>query len=194
MDLCALDQVKMLAGIKADNTNEDDTLRAFIRATSLQAERYMNRKMETKSRTEYRDVTAGQSLFSLDAYPITTITSVHNDPNWGFASSTSVSTTYITYEADTGLLYIDKNVLVPGFQVLKVVYTGGLTTKTSYLYNEYRDLCFAIARQVVYLHKMKGKFGMDSSASNQGSVTFQVGQQFIPEVRGVLDMYRRPTW
>jgi len=191
MNLCTLERIKALIKIDADSTEYDAVLNALIEAVSQAAENYMNRNVENTTYTEYLSVYPGEYLFSLKAYPVTSITSIYNDTTWQWASGSSVSTTYVNSDGDSGLLFFDTSSLVAGYNALKVTYVGGMATCTEELLDNYADLAHAAERQVAFLYKTRTKIGAQSVNAVNGGVTWETGVVWLRDVKKVLDMYRR---
>ena len=194
MDITTIERIKEMINIDADNTTNDLVLSNLINSVSIMAENYMGRKVENTTYTEYFDVSIGGQIYSLKAYPVTSITTVHNDVDWDYDSDTLVDSTSYQKSAETGILYVKTSALIEGFSALKVVYIGGMATCTEELFDDYADLSAAIERQVAFLYKTRTKIGASSVNSSTGGVSWDLGYQWMKDVKGVLDIYKRVTY
>lgn len=175
-------------------------LLVLVESVSAACERYLDRYVQSGiSRTEYLNVEGGQTLFTLRAYPVASVTGVWFDLNQTFAASTQLSSTdYFSPIIDErGLLRLRYTLLDDWYQIpapatLKVTYTGGMAASTQAFIATYPDLASAIDRQVIYEFKRKNDPGSLSISSEAGSVA-------IPEVHllrstiEALDRHRRTT-
>jgi len=191
MDLTTTERIKEMIKIDADNTTSDAVLGNLINSVSIMAENYMGRKIESTTYTEYFDVNIGGEYHSLKAYPVTSITTIHNDADWTYGSDSLVSTDSYQSSDETGLLYVKTNAMIAGFNALKVVYIGGMATVTEELFDDYADLSHAIERQVAFLYKTRTKVGASSVNSNSGGVSWDLGKIWMNDVKSILDSYRR---
>lgn len=193
MELTTLPRVKDRLSIDADDSQHDDILERMIRAASAKVETYLRRKVLKESTTEYFDVDPGQRLFSLKAYPVTSITTVHNDTAWTYGSDTLVSSSAYTFDTDTGLLYVDNFYLITGHRALKVVYLGGMATTTTAFVatQDYGNIVDATERQVCFLFNMRGKEGTTAISAATGNVTWIGSTDLTDGVKKDLDEFRR---
>lgn len=191
MDMTTLPRLKeRMEGLDGTTNTKDIVLQRLITALSKRAEKYLNRHIESTSRTEYFDVLTSQNVVTVRGVPISSITSIHNDTVWDFGSSTEVSSTYYTYQADTGEICFDMTQLSAGNRVLKVVYTGGMAASTTAFISSYPDLTDAIEMQIIAAFQDRRNYGLATMALQGTAVTYQPPGRWIPEVREVLDLYR----
>ena len=191
MDLCPLADVKSLLGI---TSNDYDTeLGLLISAVSKEAEQFMGRALETGSYTEIFDVFPGQLVFALKAYPVSSITSVKNDPTWDWDNADDMETDdYITND-ELGIVTFYTNTLTHGRQALRIVYTGGVASDTSSFKTAMPDVSHAVARQVIYYWNTRKRLGQVASTTLSGqTLEIVAGVEWLPEVRRTLLSHRRP--
>lgn len=193
MELVTLAKVKALIDLVQDDTEHDAVLNDIIEAVSTQAEKYLNRVVQTAQQADERfDVNGGDMVFKLRAVPVVSIDDtgegVWNDPTWSF--STEVDTTLYSVDSTAGLLYIRTSLTV-GFRALKVCYTGGMAETTEKLIATYPDLAHAAARQVLYLFNTRRQIGAESVQVGDSSVYWRGDFAWMPGVKEVLDSYRR---
>jgi len=189
MDLTTAARVKERLGLASADTTEDALLASLVSRVSAEAEVMMNRNTESKSRTVTLDVEWGQRTFSLPAYPVTSITSVHNDVDRAFGAETLVASSDYYVETSSGLLYFDLS-LARGRGVLQIVYAGGMSDSTANFIAAYPDIADAVDQRVSQLWQRRGEVGVSSLATGQGSVSAQT-VDWIPDAARIVHSYRR---
>ena len=204
MDLSTAERARVLlmgGGIDAGTALSSDAsaaLAQLLTGVSAACEGVMDRHAESGvSRTEYFDVYPGQRVFSLRAYPVASVTSVHFDPEQSFGSETAltVATDYANPALDVNGFLILKTTLdamtdYPLPRALKVIYTGGMAASAAAFVTAFPDIAGAVDRQVIYEWKRRNDAGVVSVSDASGTVT-------IPELhllratREVLARHRR---
>lgn len=115
----------------SESTNQDDRINAAITLVSAQLENLLDRFIKEEAQTEFFDIEPGQQAVMLRGIPVVgAITSVHNDTEHVFDSTTVIDATNFVHNKDDGRLMFDRIVLTHGPQVLQVKYTGGMATTT----------------------------------------------------------------
>lgn len=127
MALLTLDDLKV--ELSTTTTDYDSLLTALASAVQSLFEEMTNRKVESATFTEYHDVTELQSRIFLKNYPVTSLTSVHNDTAWVYDDSTLIDSDDYTYDPDSGTIST-LEYFQSGPRAIKVVYTGGYTSET----------------------------------------------------------------
>jgi hypothetical protein len=189
MNLCLLSDLKLRLSVKDDEKSAQ--LNDLIAAVSAVFERYLGRSATTGTYTEYFDVAYGQTVFNLKAYPVTSITTCHNDTFWSFGSDSLVSSSNYRVNTDSGLLYFLAGTLVSGPQALKVVYVGGMAATESAFALAYPDIAEAAMRQVTYLFNTKAHVGTMSVGAGGATQQYSFNDEvLLPAVRSVLDLHR----
>jgi len=120
-----LERVKARLDIATATTTHDDMLRQLVSASSQAIERYLDRHLESKSRTEQYGMEPWQRLLFLRGYPVATLTSIKDDIERAFTGSAITSTDYY-HDSERGIVTFDKYIPVYGPGVLQVVYSGGM--------------------------------------------------------------------
>lgn len=126
MDLTTLTRVKAHGVITATDTAADTLLSQLITSLSARIIKFIDRKILVKEYTEYFDVHPYQFRFFTKNFPIHSISSIKNDSERDFDNITALLATNYLYKENRGEIIIDGEVMVPGFNALKVVYIGGL--------------------------------------------------------------------
>jgi len=183
------DNIKSLIGL---SSSDDDIILASIAlAVSAVIERYLIRSIELVERTEYFDVSDGQTMFFVDAYPITQI-AVYND--YGRDFSTAISSDNYTILGTNGRVVIDKQSLTSGYSALKIVYTGGLAASQTNLQSSYPDLEMAARIQGGIWYNARKRLGLSSESIQGGGQTSYKKLVLDPTVKESLEMYRNKEY
>lgn len=165
-------------------------LNQLIEEVSVYVEGWIDRTVQTGTVTETFDVSESQRLVQLAAYPVTSITSVSNDTSRTFTSY-SASTGYVV--DSNGLLKFDYS-LIPGNQVLRVVYVGGMAATTAAFVAAYPDISGAVAMQVSYAFMRRTDLGGVSWNSGGGIGASSIGEfGLLDAVADILTPHKRAT-
>jgi hypothetical protein len=193
LQLTNLIHVKTLLEITDTETRFDELLAQLINSVSHEIETFLNRKLIVASNIiETFDVqTAYYQKFSIEAYPITSVTDIRHD--WGrtFATSTIIAAGDYYTNKSLGIICIDKFPLTPGKGVLQVTYSGGMASSTSGFMSAFPDLTAAATLEVVARFQRKSTYGLIAITASGGSATIAQRNEFLPAVEQVLDRYRR---
>jgi len=108
------------------DTNIDTLLGNFIDIASKMIQTYTCRILRLKTHTEYYDGKLRSKLF-LNNYPIRSITTIHDDTDREFGDTSLIDSTYYSYDADTGIVYLHtgKFYFYDGIKNVKIVYPAG---------------------------------------------------------------------
>ena len=121
-----LDQLKDYMRIPRDDVMQDDRYGATLDAASSAIRRYCGREFQEASLTEYYDGNGAPWVY-VKRPPIITLTSVHDDPDRDYTSSSEVlSADRITY-ANEGKIFRTSGGFASSQQNIKVIYIGGFT-------------------------------------------------------------------
>lgn len=180
-------------GVTGTNTEHDTLLTTIITNVSGRIETFLNRTAETATGvTQVFDVADGQRVFSLAAYPVSTIASVKNDTEWDWAGASAVDSSYYQVRENNGVLYFWANVLVPGYQALQVIYNGGMAASDSAFVAAFPDISEAVINQVVYEFNHRDSIGVPTVVAAGGaSMTFVQDTSLLSSVRAALKPFRR---
>lgn len=133
MDLTVIERVKPLLKIKATTTTHDQLLRQFITGVSSQVERFLDRHLERKARTEVYSLRPGQAVVQLRGYPVSSspAPAFKNAYDQDFSGDAIDDDLYYvdlqSGRDSTGhLRFTGRYAPVSGEGVLQAVYTGGM--------------------------------------------------------------------
>lgn len=183
------DNIKDLIGV----TSSDDNIiiASIALAVSAAIESYLMRKIELVERTEYYDVNDGQTMFFVNAYPITTI-AIYND--YARTFSTAISSDNYSILGNSGRIVVDKQSLTSGYNALKVVYTGGLAASQSALQSSYPDIEMAARIQGGLWYNARKRLGLSSESIQGGGQTTYKKLTLDPTVKESLETYRNKEY
>lgn len=126
--LIGLDEAKEY--LKISESNSDQILGALINGISLWVKNFLARNLVMTTYTEYYNGLTDRELI-LRNYPITSITSIHEDSLRQFGSSTVINVSSdVMVQNDSAILraWNNKTHWLYGYAVIKVVYISGYTT------------------------------------------------------------------
>jgi len=189
--------VKALLNIRPADTDRDTEIDLQIRAVSGQIAWFCNRgdAIERRTRTEVHDVSPGQRVWQLKAYPVTSLIEVALDWNREFGPTTALDATAYTIRKDAGIFTMDYALVPYGArrraQVLQMVYVGGVAETLSALRSAHPDLELAAHYQIQ--HNMKRREGDpgQSSVNVGGATRTTPALDLLPYVKSILAPYVR---
>lgn len=202
LDLTTIARCKTLHGA-ISTTQLDNKLTALVTQVSRQFEKWLDCEFLKAARTEYIDVTPGQQMFRLRAFPVDTAEAftVKNSDSGDFASASAINATDYYVDSRRGYLRFRSTAFGSVYQLeagpgaLQVVYNAGLATTTTNLLltNDYMELVLACEQQVLHDIMRTPNFGSPSRNVGGGSQAFEDddGSPFIPVVRQALESYLR---
>ena len=122
-DLTTLARFKEYAQIATANTTWDAVLATLITQCSKLVEKYCQRTLLTATHTDYYDGKAQREIV-LRQFPVTSVTTVHDDSARSYGSSTLVAAADYYADLNRGIIKFDIT-LGRGRGNLKVVYVAG---------------------------------------------------------------------
>jgi len=194
VDLTTSIRVKRLVDI--DKPDWDELILDMISAVSAEVEGVIDRKTLIGAYTEHFDVPLNGSdqVFSLEAYPVTAVTTVHYDPDREFAAADLLDADEyaLMKNGRTGRLLVFSE-LGAWPSALKVVYTGGMSTDTNDFVKDFPQIAYAVDLQVQFLFQRRRDLGVASISGNAGTVTHE-RIALMPIVREILEPHRRHAY
>ncbi len=181
-DLTTIAAVKILTGVTAA---DDVITQQHITDASFFANSYTGRILASQTFTEYYDGD-GTNLLFLKNYPISSITTIHQDSDRAFGSDTLVaSTDYFTY-ADNRKLIGDGVTWLRGIQTIKVVYLAGYVIGSIP-----EDLVNAVTMLVDFWGKEYDahRFGVTSTGTETNRITYE--KNIPAEIKEMLNPYKK---
>lgn len=193
--LCSVQLVKDI--LKKSDSGDDAIITTLINSVSVWVETYCDRLFSQATRTEYYDGDGLSELF-VRQYPVTAITSIHNDPNSppDYDAAYLEDSDYYGIKTDTdGLIYFRNSSLYKGTENIKVIYTAGYDRGSAIGASDDtlpEDLQLAVARHVARLWKEVGGpvLGHISKTSSGGGATKYL-KTIEPMDQEVFDRYKK---
>lgn len=190
MNLTTKTKVQAFLSLDGGSLGQNEALLdAMISGISGRVESFLRRRVQSISRTVRYDVTRGMRMVQLFAYPVTSITSVHNSTDQVWDSSTLVASTDYVVDTETGLLHF-KTPLSGGPQALQVIYTGGMGADTQEFVDAFPDLAYAVTQQIVEEYRRRNTIGANSVAVAGDSISYLGDVQMLPIVVQALERHR----
>ncbi len=181
-DLTTIAEVKVLTGVAAV---DDAITQELITKASVYANNYTGRILARQTFTETYDGDGSDILF-LNNYPITSVTTVHQDSDRAFGVDTLVdSGDYLTY-ADNRKLVGTGTRWFKDIQTIKVVYVAGFVIGSIP-----DDLVNAVTMLVDFWGKEYDahRFGVTSTGTDTNRITYEKN---IPvEIKEMLNPYKK---
>jgi hypothetical protein len=139
------------------------------------------RQFISATHTEYHDGTGNLYLFPFQ-YPITSVTSIHDDPDWSWGAATLISASDYMIHQNARMIVLKSGYFADDVQNIKIVYVAGYAASAVP-----KDLINALVEQVGWLYKKKKHhlLGVASRALPDGTLAFNQ-QDLLPEVKIVL--------
>ena len=178
--LCTRNDVKDFLQITGARSDIDDFVNQTINRISTAFETYCHRTFNEDTYTEYFD--GGGSWLFPDVSPITSITSIHEDSDWGWASGTEIDSTGYR-SANGNSIYYD-GFFSKAVQSIRLIYIAGYTTSTLP-----EDLKQAAIVEVARIVKHRTDFDVLSVNRDDGTVQY-TNFDYLPQTLKTLYSYR----
>ena len=192
MDLTTATRVQRLLESGGASVGQHVTLLGdIIPAVSARVEEYLGRSAEAASRTEYFDTEPSLFRVVLEGYPVSSVTSVRYDPLRVYDSSSEIAATEYAVNTARGIISFERVGFVVAARGLKITYTGGMAADTAAFVAAFPAVAHACDLQVAALIQRRLALGATSVNAGGGSKAWVGGYDLLPEVRSILDLYRR---
>lgn len=178
--LTTISGVKTFIGLAT--TSDNSLLEDLVDSVSALFETYCDRQFLSREYTEYQDGKDVDILFT-DQYPVTSITSIHDDREWAWGSATEVSSSSYRASSDGRSIVFKDTYLLDYYQNIKIIYTAGHGS-TPY------DLEQACIEEAARLYKNKNQIDISSKSLSDGSVSYVVSD-FLPKTLTILNKYKK---
>ena len=192
IQLVTIAQVKLLLGANA-NFPDDTLLTLLVQQVSARCQSYLNRDLEDTGEhaTEYFNGDGRRRVFPLRRFPISTVTSVHDDIDRNYGSGSLISSSDYAIHLDEGYVEIEYP-LQPGMRNVKIIYDGGYLASEGVL--PVPDaMKQAALLQSAEVYRRKESMTETSVSNDLGAVsmpvTFDV-MDLTPGVKRLLDPFR----
>ena len=183
--LAALANIKSFKNIT--ESNHDAELTRLIPVVQAFMETYCRRAFPLDTVTEYHTTAPGQMKIVLRRAPISSITTIHDDPERVYGPATLLaSTEYVRSNDQAGIVTFTRPVSSDAVHNLKVVYVGGYAETSP----EWALLQQA-AIELIWLARDKGDqalLGLSSKSVADASMVLR--NDWPAGVEAILDLYR----
>jgi len=185
-NLIDLEDAKTAIGIDLGDRTQDNKLHQLINGASWAANSITKRKLKSRTLTEHYSGDGTNELFT-NQYPITTLTSVHDDLARAYGSDTLVDSDDLAIMPNDLAYKIvyDGGAFSKGIKNLKVVYIAGYITIPW-------DLAQAVIEIVMFgwNQRDKGYLGVISQQLADGSI--QLAAADMPKsAKDILNIYKK---
>lgn len=159
--------VKPEMNMAVADTGKDDKLDLLVLAVLSLWDELTDRTWASTTQTEYYSSDGNTKEIYLKNYPVVSITTIHDDPDWEWNSDDLIASTDYTFDTNTGVVYLDGPFL-KGRNSIRVIYVAG------YSDDDVPDwLKQILVRQVCHWYKQGDRARWDLSSKNtpDGSTT-----------------------
>jgi hypothetical protein len=177
--LCTRKEVKDYLAITGDDNTLDNLINDLIGRISTAFENFCGRPFVSASYTDYYDGDGSNMLF-VDKYPLTAITSIHDDTDWVWGSDKLLAASEYRI-ADERYVILDGTFGI-GNQNIKIVYTGGYSTIPT-------DLKHACIEETGRKIKHRTDYDELTKQLTDGSVQY-ADKDFLPQTVKTLSFYK----
>lgn len=171
MALITVADCKAFRGIESSVTEHDDELARLIPAAQAWLEAECGRVFDSATLTEYYHGNDWSTSVVLARPPITSITSMYDDPLRVYGAETLIpSTSYAIGDAEAGIVVLDNRTFQAGLRNIKITYVGGFAGSDPTL----QPLAQALI-EMVWAAREKGQHnlvGVRSRSIADGNVQF----------------------
>lgn len=182
MQLASLDDVKSF--LEVTDTSFDNLIDLILTKVSARIETFLNRDLLKVERTRYFN--AGRRIFYLPAYPIdlsATLTVTFDD------TVQTKDDDYFVWETE-GLIefYVEPSYSEP--KEIIITWTGGYANTAALPV----DLQYAAMLQTALVFRKRKNIGTSSISLPDGSMSMNVTESLLPEVKEILKSFRRKPY
>ena len=173
------------------NTDDHDLLLIdLIEDVSSMIETYCGRHFEADDYTEYQDG-LGEDYILTDEWPINSITSIYDDPDREFSSSSLVDATYYTYYPYEGKISLVATGAIIGVNLYTIFSRGQRSIKITYNagYTAIPGELKMIASEILmkkFKNSIDKRIGMTSISSSGESLSYTLND-ILPEHKMLLN-------
>ena len=183
----AVKQFRLANGEVLKTTTEvNNLIDSIIDAVSSKFESYCDRKFKSQSHEEYFDGKNSNVIYP-NNYPITTVTSVHDDSEWLWGSDTLISgTEYRISNDENSIVFKNSSTTLGNYtQNVKLNYTAGYTTVPY-------DLEHVCIVEVLRTFDNIKNIGVFSKSEVNTSFAYVI-EAFLNDTLIILNLYKKRT-
>jgi len=196
--ICTLADCKTRRGLST--TDNDTLLERIIAGVQSAFENYCRRPLLLTAAAVTEYYTGSGPYLQLNRYPIAAITSIKEAADFDFTAATALvadSDYRLIRSGKSGVLYSTLGSWDPNPDAIQVVYRGGFVAAGGTVGTGETalpaDLREAAIEQAVFLFQRKDDMGLVSVNYQGGAINKQVDMNLLPQVKLILDNYRKPS-
>jgi hypothetical protein len=187
--LVNLDNARDFLQLKGDQETRENVLIDIINHVSNRIESYCDRHFISRGElTEYYDGNGTNKLFTR-YYPITAVSNIYSDTDWAWGSDTEITSDYYRIGQNSRYILLKNDNFEEDYQNIKVIYTAGYTDRSS-LPDDLRHACLLHVYRIYQKYWKNADVAVSDVSDDSGGRSY-LSEQFDPEVKGILDTYRR---
>lgn len=177
--------------MQISGSSEDTIVGDLVNMASAAINKYCGRVLLSKAFEEYLDGDGSTQLI-LPKFPVTTLTSVNDDPLRVWGAGTAKSSSDMILDGDSGIITLFNNggEFTKGVRNIKVVYTAGYAVGS--MPWDIRTACFLLVSQWYRTAYQKWQRGVASEQVGNRNITF-VNDPIPKDIALMLDPYRVRT-
>jgi hypothetical protein len=183
--LTNLQSVKDYLQITGAKEEDEKLLENLINRVSTFFETFVGYTFASGSHTEYHSTNGGDSIFP-KYLPIISVTSIYDDTNRDFDSSTLIASSDYVIMHNRYIQLINTSFSVLGVYNIKLVYSAGYAT----IPGDIAQACIEEVSRRYWNHSKNKQLGVSSRTLPDGSMTLFDGG-LLPQVKEVLNYYRK---
>ena len=195
--LTTLADAKEQLGIPTGVTTDDNVVTRIINSVTDQIEKYLDRKVLSRSFTEYQDGRRNNRILT-GQWPVTSVAELWDDPASEFTDTTlQFAASDFALDGDTGdgatgiVLLRSGNAnnrqFIQGTRNIKIVYTAGYTSTP---YSILEAAMFGIS----FFYDKKNDKSTQIESKNKNTETTRFLSALPPFIIELLEPYRRAEW
>lgn len=162
----------------------DDIITRFINVASFNIEKWTDRQLLTRAQTDYQDGRK-QNRIVLKQWPVTSITSVYDDPESTFTDGLIAATDYAIDE-QIGVVLLNGLQFTKGTRNIQVIYVAGYLTT-----DEVPDLEEACLQLVTFYFDKRSDEAVQVETKNKNNETTRYLQKIPEYIQDMIRPYKR---
>lgn len=184
--LVTLNEAKDFIGDDLGTSVNDARVKRYINAASWLCNKYTKRLLKSREHTEYHSGDGTNTVFVRN-YPVTTLTSVYDDPDRTYGSDYLIDSDDLAIMPDELAYKIvyDGGYFQVGIRNVKITYTGGYET----IPYDLAQACLEIVA-MMWVNSEERRFGIRSMTLGGGSITTEITKLPLT-AELILENYRR---
>jgi hypothetical protein len=198
MDLATYEHVTAFLTLQGETVDAAmaSVISSLIASYSKRFEQELGRLVEQRERTEVYSLERGQTVLTLNAYPIVSVTDIRNDVLRVYGDDAVIPETDYFINAERGTIHFDY-APAHGNGAIQITYVGGMADNAVSTDGDldfeiaYPDLSTALTLQVAYVFRRRNTLGSSGVNFQGGGSSWEGAVKLLPEVRATLDQHRR---